>query len=87
MIKPYKHLNLDLSIINIGSLILKILKESKLMKYDELLNRIIYLKGKDAKYIFLQTLMFLYLLGKIEYVNDDDSIVFIDDKFLLEETA
>lgn len=87
MIKPYKHLNLDLSVINIGALILKNLKDSSIMKYDELLNKIINLKGDDSKYIFLQSLMFLFILGKIEYVNNGDSIVLIDSKFSLEESA
>jgi hypothetical protein len=87
MIKPYKHLNLDLSVINIGALILKNLKESSIMKYDELLNKIINLKGDDSKYIFLQSLMFLFILGKIEYVNNGDLIVLIDNKFSLEESA
>lgn len=87
MIKPYKHLNLDLSVINIGALILKNLKDSSIMKYDELLNKIINLKGDDSKYIFLQSLMFLFILGKIEYVNNGDSIVLIDNKFSLEEST
>ena len=77
MITPNKYLDLDLSILNIGAIILNILKEDTMLKYDELFSKIINSKGENAKDVFLPTLSFLYLLGKIEYNKEMDSIGYI----------
>jgi len=77
MIAPHKYLNLNLSILNLGGLILNVVKEQGGVKYDELLDKVILAQGASAKEVFIPTLSFLYILGKIEYKRDIDSIEFI----------
>jgi hypothetical protein len=77
MIKPHKYLDLNLSVINMGGVILSILQNEGVVKYDELLEKVTFAQGTSAKDVFLPTLSFLYLLGKIEYSKDIDSIEYI----------
>lgn len=77
MITPHKYLDLNLSVISLGALIITFLKNDGLMKYDELLEKITLARGENAKDVFVQTLGFLFLMGKIEYKKDIDSIEYI----------
>jgi len=77
MIAPHKYLDLNLSVLNLGGVILNIVKEEDAVKYDELLDKVILARGVNAKEVFLPTLSFLYLLGKIEYRKNIDTIEFI----------
>lgn len=77
MIAPHKYLNLNLSVLNLGGLIITILKEDGAAKYDELLEKAILARGKNAKEVFVPTLSFLYLMGKIDYKRDIDTIEYI----------
>jgi len=77
MIKPHKYLDLNLSLLNMGGVILNVIKKDGLIKYDELLERIITLRGENATEVFIPTLSFLYLLGKIEYKQEIDTIEYI----------
>ena len=77
MISAHKYLDLNLSLLNLGGVILNIIKEDNVVKYDELLEKVILLRGINAKEVFIPALSFLYLLGKIEYQKDIDTIEFI----------
>jgi len=77
MIAPHKYLDLNLSVLNLGGVILSIVKEDGAVKYDELLEKVVLARGISAKEVFIPTLSFLYLLGKIEYQKDIDTIEFI----------
>lgn len=77
MIAPHKYLDLNLSILNLGGLILNLIKEEGAVKYDELLEKIILSRGTSVKDVFIPTLSFLYVLGKIEYQKEIDTIEFI----------
>ena len=70
MIAPNKYLDLNLSILNLGGIILKILQSSGIMRYDDLLDRLVFVQGENTKEVFSSTLSFLYLLGKIQYNNN-----------------
>ena len=74
MIAPNKYLDLNLSVINLGGIILKILQSSGIMRYDDLLDRLIFVQGENAKEVFSSTLSFLYLLGKIQNNKNLDTI-------------
>lgn len=76
MITPTKHMNLNLSVIKISSLIIESFKESEMIKYNELFNYIISKGGIDAKLVFLPSLNLLYLLDKISYDIKSDSFIF-----------
>jgi len=77
MIAPHKYLDLNLSVLNLGGVILNVVKQEGAIKYDELLERVMLARGANAKEVFIQTLSFLYLLGKIDYKKDIDTIEFI----------
>ena len=77
MIAPHKYLDLNLSILNLGGLILNLIKEDGAVKYDELLEKVILARGASVKDVFIPTLSFLYVLGKIEYQKEIDTIEFI----------
>ena len=77
MIAPHKYLDLNLSLLSMGGLILSILKEEKLVKYDELLEKVILARGMNAKNVFIPALSFLYIIGKIDYRKDIDTIEYI----------
>ncbi len=73
MIRPDKHMNPDISVINISSFILEQLSSFYDIGYDDLLRRVIDNMGVNAKENFPYALNFLYLLGKLEYLEDIDS--------------
>ena len=62
-------MNLDLSVINIGGIILKSLSRCPVQKYDELINMVVYMQGDAAKSVFLNSLSFLFLLGNCHEIN------------------
>jgi hypothetical protein len=73
MITAHKYLNLDLSVINISSLIIDKLKKNNLLKYDELLGIIVSILGEKSKEVFPYALNFLFLLNKISYFSELDT--------------
>ncbi|WP_350448881.1 MULTISPECIES: ABC-three component system middle component 8 [Bacteroides] len=44
------------------------------MRYDDLLDRLVFVQGENTKEVFSSTLSFLYLLGKIQYNKNLDTI-------------
>lgn len=79
MIAPHKYLDINLSILNLGGIIINIMKDDGAIKYNELLNKVILVRGENAKEVFVQTLSFLFLLGKIEFKKDIDTIEYINE--------
>lgn len=71
-------MNLNLSVINIGGIILKSLSRCPIQKFDDLENMVINIQGEDAKYVFNQALSFLFLLGKINYQSSSDAITLVE---------
>ena len=51
-----------------------ILKEERVQRYEQILGKIRYKKGKQASENFLSSLVFLYSLGKIKYYPEEDII-------------
>jgi hypothetical protein len=77
MISPHKYLDLNLSLLNMGGVILTIIKENGVIKYDELLDKVILARGDNAAGVFIPALGFLYIMGKIDYNKDMDVIEYI----------
>ena len=78
MLQPDKHLDLNMSVFNLGACMLDILNNSKMMKYDELLGRICNNnKDESVKFIFPDILNFLFLFKKIIYIESLDAIELI----------
>lgn len=74
MLKPDKHTNPKLSVFNITAIIIRHLKEAEILQYDELLATVMYESSKNAKELFIKAISFLFLLDKIEYLHDLDSL-------------
>jgi len=77
MITPHKYLDLNMSLVFLGSIVLVILKEERIIKYNELQEKVISATSENAKNLYNPALSFLYILGKIEYHRDIDSIELI----------
>jgi hypothetical protein len=77
MIKPDKYMNLDMSVINVGGLILKTLLSRPVQKYEEVENYILEALGEAVKPVIIYALDFLYIMGKILYLSDSDIIKLI----------
>ncbi len=73
MIKPDRHTNPDTSVLNIGAFILKQLNKFYDISYDDLMKKVIESMGNEAKENFPYALNFLYLLGRLEYLETTDS--------------
>ena len=78
MLKPTKYLNLELSVISVSAEILKILRTNQLMKYDEVLSYLCETICDDVRYVFLPSINFLFLLGKLDYHVISDSLEYIE---------
>ena len=74
MITPDKYTNLDLSLVNIGGVILRSLCGCTIQKYEDLENHVSAILGDNSKVLFIQALCFLYAIGKINYQPTSDTI-------------
>lgn len=74
MLMPDKYMNIDLSVLNVGAIILKSLKNTPSQKYEEVLKYVILNLGESAENIFLYALSFLFLIGKVAYIKESDTI-------------
>lgn len=73
MIRPDRHTNPDVSVINISAYILKQLNSFYDISYDDLMKKVLDNVGENAKENYPYALNFLYLLGKIVYLEQTDS--------------
>jgi len=77
MIRPTKYTNLNLSLLNVSSIIIEQIKENKTLLYDELLNRVTNQLGNNARFIFTNALVMLFAIGCLNYDPNLDAIYFI----------
>ena len=78
MLIPQKHMNLELSTIRVTSILIELFKTNKIVSYDFTLKYLENILGKKAKYIFIDSLNILFLMGKINYDSKKDSIIFLE---------
>lgn len=78
MIKPSKYTDLNCTSLEIISLILLSVKANGRMKFDELYDLVISHKGSRAKELFVGSLSVLFLLGKLEYAEQFDTIGYLE---------
>ena len=74
MLKPDKHTDPTLSVVNIAGLIIEEIKNNEIYGYNDLLNNLINQTSESVKDVFLYSLSFLYLLGKVEYLPGLDAL-------------
>jgi hypothetical protein len=77
MLKPDKHLDPSFSVINVGGLIIKTLMDTGILTFNELLSILMEKIGEKVKEVYLPSLSFLFLLGKIQYHQKIDSVELI----------
>jgi len=80
MIRPDRHMNPDFSVINISAFILKQLNPFYEISYDDLSKKVIENIGEGAKENYPYALNFLFLLGKIIYLEQTDSFKYYATK-------
>lgn len=76
MIRPAKHLNLNTCVLRAASRLLVRLKEERLCRFEELRHSLDDL-GPDADVLFLPTVHFLFLVGRVEYHSQTDSFEYL----------
>lgn len=77
MIRPTKHLNLDTCVLRAAAVLLSRLREERLCAFANLRTALAAF-GEDADPIFMPTLHFLFLLGRIDYHPQTDSFEYIE---------
>jgi hypothetical protein len=74
MIRPSKYTDLNICILNVGSLILERLAKYGPTKYDDIVMNLKEELGDNARFQVGPSLNLLYLLGLIEYDQNSDTI-------------
>lgn len=75
MLAPTKHTSIKYSVIYVSGVILKLLRDNNIMKFDELKQLLINNLGIEAKPRLIISLTFLYSIGEIEYLKEIDAII------------
>jgi hypothetical protein len=76
MLKPTKHLDPGLSVLNIAAHVLGILSRRRSVSYDELYDKLEKRFGENIRPVFLPAVSYLYLLGRVDYHTKNDSFEF-----------
>lgn len=76
MIRAAKHLNLNICVMRASSRLLARLQRERLCSYDALRCSLHEL-GPDADVLFLPTVHFLFLLGRVNYHSQTDCFEYI----------
>ncbi|MBQ8357747.1 MAG: hypothetical protein IJX39_08075 [Clostridia bacterium] len=77
MIKPNKLTDPKNCIVFNSYKILYFLREEKIATYQEVLKNQLDIVGEDSSGLFLLSLNFLFALGKINYIEETDSLEII----------
>lgn len=80
MLKPNKHLDPRYSVVHVGGLIIKALQTGGMLTFDELLADLKNKIGEKVKEVYLSALSFLFLMGKIRYHQQIDSLELINEQ-------
>ena len=74
MLRPDKHTDIKYSMVFLSAVMMKEILDNGIIKYDDLKNSLIDKIGKGITENYEYTLSYLFMLGKIEYVDVLDSI-------------
>jgi len=74
MLKPDKHTDIKYSIVFLSAVMMKEILENGIIKYDDLKSSLSDKIGKGIAENYEYSLSYLFLLGKIEFVEPLDSI-------------
>lgn len=76
MILPAKHLNLNTCVLRAAGRLLARLQEDRVCRFADLRSCLADL-GQDADVVFLPTVHFLYLVGRVDYHPQTDSFEYL----------
>jgi ABC-three component (ABC-3C) system Middle Component 8 len=76
MLQPFKHLDLDLSVLRIAAIVLRELQRRRLLAFEGVRAVVVRRVGQDGELSLLAALNLLYLLGCLEYHVKTDSFEF-----------
>lgn len=79
ILSPTKHSNLRYSVVNVSASIITTLKENGIIEYNDLLATLKKKVGHEVGEVFLLSLTFLYILKRIEYIDELDSIMLLNE--------
>lgn len=79
MIRPAKHLNLNTCILRAASRLLVRLQRERICRFADLRASLSEL-GDDAEVVFLPTIHFLYLVGRVDYHPQTDSFEYLQPR-------
>ncbi|MER9731316.1 ABC-three component system middle component 8 [Mesorhizobium sp. M0217] len=79
MLTPRKHLDLNASLLRVAAIMLKELHRRGVIELITLRQRVIRRVGGNGELMFLPALNFLYLLGKVEYHVQNDTLEYRAD--------
>lgn len=74
MLRPDKHTEIKYSIVFLSAVMMKEILDNGIIKYDDLKSSLADKIGKGINENYEYTLSYLFMLGKIEYVDKLDSI-------------
>jgi hypothetical protein len=79
MLTPKKHLNLDVSVVRVATIMLRELNRRGVMEFERLRGVVIRRVGPDGDLSFMPALSFLFLLGRAEYHIKNDTVEYRSD--------
>ncbi len=79
MIRPAKHLNLNVCVVRLAAIILGHLQRYRVETTTRLLSKVRESAGDDAEVWFLPAIDLLYLLGRLEYHSQTDAFAYLSD--------
>jgi hypothetical protein len=74
MLMPRKHLDLDVSVMRIATILLRELHRHGVVEFEKLRGVVLRRVGPDGDLSFLPALSFLFLLGRVEYHPKNDTL-------------
>ena len=77
MLTPKKHLDLDSSVIRVAAFLLLELKRRRIVELEKLRAHALRRAGENADISFIPSLSFLYLLGRIAYHPQNDTVEYL----------
>jgi len=77
MLTPRKHLDLDSSLLRVTSIMLKELHRRGAIEMTTLKQRVIKRIGANGEMMLLPALSFLFLLGRVEYHIQNDTLEYL----------
>lgn len=73
MLLPSKHSHPDRTVVAASTVLLKELRNKRLVSFDDLADKLAGAIGDSAEYLFLPAVSLLHLLGLVEYLRTVDS--------------